>query len=119
MAYMTQLQWIKCDGDQWCSLMNVNLAHPHFNALDGVYIIWHGGQRPHTVYVGQGQIANRLAAHRQEPAILLYSHLGLFVTWARCGVERSGVERYLANVLHPLVTQRVPELAPIQANLPW
>ena len=71
------LSWIKCEGDRWCSFQTVNITHPHFTGLGGVYIIWHGGQTPQTVYVGRGQIANRLQAHRSDPSILKYSSLGL------------------------------------------
>ena len=76
--------------------MTVNLSHVHFRGLEGVYIIWHGGQNPRVVYVGQGAIADRLAAHREELTNTQYSSLGLFVTWAyvdpayRDGVERTG-----------------------------
>lgn len=64
------LSWNKCEGDKWCPFLTVNLDHPHFRSLEGVYIIWHGGQTPWTVYVGQGAIADRLRSHREEEAIL-------------------------------------------------
>lgn len=114
------LHWNKCTGDKWCPFFTVNLDHAHFKGKEGVYIIWHGGQSPWTVYVGQGQIADRLRAHRQNKAILPFSNLGLFVTWAQ--VDRNfqnGVERFLAERLQPKVTERVPAVPPIQANLPW
>lgn len=114
------LTWNKCEGDKWCPFLTVNLEHPHFQSLEGVYVIWHGGQTPWTVYVGQGTIAERLRAHRQEQEILRYSHLGLFVTWTRVDrVSRDGVERYLAERLQPRVGTRSPMAAPIQVNLPW
>ena len=48
-----QVNWNKC-GDQnpqWCNLLTLDLPqHSHFrNLLEGVYIIWHGGQTPWTV----------------------------------------------------------------------
>lgn len=114
------LTWNKCEGDKWCPFLTVNLEHPHFQALEGVYVIWHGGQTPWTVYVGQGIIAERLKVHRQEQEILRYSHLGLFVTWARVDrISRDGVERYLAERLQPRVGTRSPMATPIQVNLPW
>jgi hypothetical protein len=114
------LMWTKCEGDKWCPFLTVNLEHPHFQALAGVYVIWHGGQSPWTVYVGQGAVAERLKAHRQEQAILQYSHLGLFVTWARVDQSnRDGVERYLAEKLQPKAGSRSPMATPIQVNLPW
>src|SRR5712691_6954545 len=100
--YMQTLFWNKCQGNVWCPLLTVNLQHPHFQNLAGVYIIWHGGQAPWTVYVGQGNIAERLAEHRTDPRILQYSSLGLFVTWASVIAPlRDGIERYLADKLKP------------------
>lgn len=89
-----QVSWNKCTGDVWCNFLNLNLAHNHFQNMEGVYIIWHGGANPATVYVGQGAIAERLQAHRANPQILAYSSYGLFVTWARVdAASRGGVER--------------------------
>lgn len=114
------LNWIKCVGDQWCNLINLNLDHSHFSNLSGVYIIWHGGQQPATVYVGKGEIAERLADHRQNATILQYSHFGLFVSWARVDPwSQSGVERFLAERLNPKVGQRYPTVTAIPVNLPW
>ena len=117
---MHNLNWIKCEGNAWCSLPSLNLDHPHFIGLEGVYIIWYGGTNPATIYVGQGNISQRLGAHRIDPAVRNYSHYGLFVTWAQLGpLSRDGVERYLANTLHPLIGSAYPQTAPIVANLPW
>lgn len=114
------VEWIKCEGNQWCNFLNVNLAHSHFTGLGGVYIIWHGGQTPWTVYVGQGLIAERLTAHRQEKEILQYSPHGLFVTWAKVNSpDRDGVELFLSEKLQPRVGHRYPLVSPISINLPW
>ena len=114
------LNWIKCEGDKWCPLQTVDLTHSHFVGLCGVYIIWHGGQTPWTVYVGQGQIADRLQAHRSEPDILKYSNLGLFVTWAKVDSQsQNGVERFLGTTLKPKEHVRFPEATPSSVNLPW
>lgn len=102
--------WIKCQGDQWCHLQTLNLNHAHFNGLEGVYVIWHSGRNPWTVYVGQGVIANRLAAHREDPDILKFRDLGLYVTWASVAARyRDGVERYLTEQLKPKVGARYPD----------
>ncbi len=122
MHYQQQLnlEWIKCQGNQWCNLLTVNLSHDHFKNLEGVYIIWHGGQNARVVYVGQGIIADRLATHREELRNSGYAVLGLFVTWAQVRREyRDGVERFLAEGLRPLQGQRYPEVMPIKVNLPW
>ena len=59
------LNWTKCQEDVWCKLSSVNLNHSHFNHLEGIYIIWHGGQYPAVVYIGQGNIKDRIS-HTQE-----------------------------------------------------
>ena len=82
-----QLNWIKCEGDVWCKLNTVNLNHEHFKNRRGVYIIWHGGTEPAVVHVGQGNIRDRLAAHRNNPDIQQYKHLDLYVTWATVSEE--------------------------------
>lgn len=122
------LNWIKCEGNHWCSLLNLNLDHPHFTNLEGVYIIWHSGQQPAVVYVGQGNIAQRISHHRENPEILKFSHYGLFVTWAQVSVrDQSGVESYLCQQLNPKVVavypavQEIPVNIPreVQVNFPW
>ena len=118
--YVQTLNWNKCEGNSWCPFLTVNLQHPYFRNLGGVYIIWHGGQQASTVYVGQGNIADRLAHHRLEPGILKYSPLGLFVTWASVDPSlRDGVERYLADKLQPKEGLAHPDVNPIAVNLPW
>ncbi len=118
--YIQTLSWNKCEGDKWCPLLTVNLQHPHFENLEGVYIIWHGGQNPRTVYVGQGVIADRLQQHRLDPQILKYSSLGLFATWASVAPPlRNGIERYLADTLGPKEGAAHPNVIPIPATLPW
>ena len=117
---MVTVTWNKCDGDKWCSFENVNLSHEHFNNMAGVYVIWHGGTSPKTVRVGQGNIAERIAAHRQDPQITKYASLGLFVTWAKLPAnQQSGVEAYLAATLNPLVGNRFPNAQQIQVNSPF
>lgn len=114
------LSWNKCDGDHWCSFSRVNLDHAHFERMEGVYVIWHAGQHPATVYVGQGHIAARLRNHRTDNRILLYSHYGLFVTWAQVTQSyRSRVERFLIDRLRPLVNENRPLVEPLPVNIPW
>lgn len=115
-----QLTWIKCQGDVWCQLSTVNLAHSHFDNMNGVYIIWHGGPNAATVYVGEGSIRDRLTQHRNDDRMRPYVPLGLYVTWASVPQSnRDGVEVYLAQHLKPKIGERHPDAAPIQVNLPW
>jgi hypothetical protein len=88
--------------------------------MDGVYIIWHGGSNPKTVRVGQGNIRERLEAHRTDPDVQAYARLGLYVTWASVPEDsRDGVEAYLAQRLGPILGKRFPDTAPISVNLPF
>ena len=96
--------------------MNVDLSHPHFNNMEGVYIIWQGNGP--VVRVGQGVIKDRLFAHRNDRAIT--AHQSLFVTWAPVSsLYRDGVERYLANILRPSVGDAFPNAIPTPVSLPW
>lgn len=60
--------------------LKVDLNSAHFNWLEGVYIIWHSGDAPNVVYVGQGVIRDRLAEHREDPAVLAYQTQSLYAT---------------------------------------
>ncbi|MDR3628057.1 MAG: hypothetical protein P4L45_14535 [Ignavibacteriaceae bacterium] len=112
--------WNKCQGDAWCKLNSVNLEHAHFDHMEGVYIIWHGGNDAWTVRVGQGFIRDRLRDHRSNQEIQHYSNLILYVTWASVPFEqRNGVEKYLSDVLKPKIGERFPDITPININLPW
>ena len=115
-----KLHWMKCQGDVWCKLNRVNLDHKHFDNMEGVYIIWHGGMEPEVVYVGQGKIRDRLHDHRQNPEVQQYSDWDLFVTWASVQTEnRDGVEAHLAREWTPLVGDVHPNVNPVEVNSPW
>lgn len=115
-----KLYWLKCAGDQWCRLLNVNLAHEHFDGLEGVYIIWHGAPNPAVVYVGQGNIRDRLSEHRKNPAILTYKGQELYVTWAKVDAPyRNGIEKFLADLWKPKIGVSHPDATPIEVNSPW
>ncbi len=114
------LVWTKCEGAQWCPFLTLNLQHPYFNGFDGVYIIWHGQPNPAVVYVGQGNIRERITEHRQNQAILAYQIHGLYVTCAKVDVQyRNGIERFLADTWNPKVGDNHPQATPIAVNSPW
>ena len=115
-----QLNWTMCQGNVWCKLNSVNLKHAHFNNMQGVYIIWHGGLNPAVVYIGHGNIKDRIAEHRRNPMIQKYDHLDLYVTWATVHEHyRHGVKAYLADQWRPIVDTREPQVDPIAVNSPW
>jgi len=116
---MTTLKWIKCGGDgHWCDLQSVQLENI---TTEGVYIIWHDGDPSEVVRIGQGNVADRLSAHRNDDEILAYAEQGtLRVTWAAVSAaELDGVERYLADQYPPLVGGVFPNAEPIAVNSPW
>ena len=109
-----ELDWRSCENG-WCDLRIVKLGWS--SGKGGVYIIWSGKG---VVYVGQGDFEERFSKHKKDPRILRYvANKHLYVTWAV--VEkgyRNGVERYLADVLEPLVEHHYPNDDPIQVNFP-
>lgn len=109
------VEWQKCQGNVWGPFLTVDLAHSHFNRMEGVYVIWQA-QGP-VVRVGQGFVRDRVADHRTNRAITRYNNL--YITWASVPVAyRDGVERYLADVLRPVVGDAFPDVTPIPVNLP-
>jgi len=117
-----ELKWVKCQGELWCPMGTVNLDHAHFNLMTGVYVIWHAGSTPATVYVNNGFIRDCLRADRLDANIQGFASLGLFVTWASVSPQwQNGVALYLINSLKPKLTRTKPRPpAPaIQVNHPW
>ena len=115
----TQVEWVKCgEGSAlFCPLETVNLADVKTR---GVYVIWQSLSRV-VIYVGEGWVADRLSAHRNDPTILGHRGNGtLLVTWASVTDEntRLGIERYLGELWRPLVPKQFPVVAPIRVNLP-
>ena len=114
--------WMKCDNNAWCLLESVDLSHKYYDNFEGVYIIWYWDNigNPVTVRVGQGNIRNRIAAHRRDPQIQRYAHLSLLVTWTDVlPYSRNGVEAYLSKTLKPLVGSRFPDTEPIPVVPPF
>jgi hypothetical protein len=114
---MHTVKWATCGNDgHWCSLDLLNLEP--LGHTGGVYAIWHEGNPSRIVRVGQGNIADRLAAHRRDPKIAAYRAFGtLRVTWAVLPEWMwDGVERYLAEYLQPLVGDAFPDVLPIAVN---
>jgi len=92
---MTILFWNKCNGDNWCPFERVELDHDLFTGMAGVYVIWYAaGSNPKAVRVGQGNIADRIAAHRRDPQIMTYATRSLYVTWAKVpAAQQNGIGR--------------------------
>ena len=92
----------------------------------GVYVIWyvqtHPERKPVCVYVGQGNISERLDEHRQDARILnaIGGHVAQesFATINDPSL-RDAAERYLANVLKPVVGCNHPNEVPAAVTLPY
>lgn len=111
------VRWHKdASKSNWYRLSELNLANV---VGSGVYLIWHTGVNPRVIYVGQGQIAERLSAHQSDASILSYASEGtLLTTWARVDDRfAKGVERYLTDTYWPLLNRKRPDARPISVNL--
>ena len=114
------LKWMKCRAGLPCLLHEIDLDHEHFRGLGGVYVIWHGGDNPAVVYVGQGIVADRLREHRKDPRIQQFAKKRLYVSWTGVPSEsRDGVEVYLAYQWNPRVASNRPTTRGIAVNSPW
>ena len=116
---MQHLHWIKSIDNKWLNFNQLDLTHIH---AVGVYVIWHGGENPQIVRVGQGNVAARLTAHRMNHQITRFGMRGpLMVTWAEIPDQamRDGIEAYLINQFNPLIRDQMPEVAPIAARSPF
>jgi hypothetical protein len=113
---MLQLSWAKRDNGDWCRLLALDTSQLE---AEGVYLIWHGGDRPGWLWVGKGNIAARIEAHRADPQIQVYGSAGLYVTWARVSPgQQEGIESFLGAACNPLFGTRGGGIKPIPVNLP-
>jgi len=115
MAEDLHVEWIKCKSGNYCDFWIIDLSSTYFDEQRiGIYLIWYGKEM---LYVGQGDIAARIQAHRNEREFLAYKDKKLTVTFAE--VEKrflDGVEHYLAEVYHPTIGDAHPSATPISVN---
>jgi hypothetical protein len=113
---MRAVTWAKGPENEWLDFLKCDLTNVQ---TFGVYIIWHAGERPKTVYIGYGHVKERLHAHCMDSRILTYLPKGLLVTWAEVpAMDAAGVVRYLADRLRPLVEVQRLDVRPIPVNSP-
>lgn len=100
-----------------------NLLDPNFYGeiseyYRGVYIIYHQpNNKPVTLYVGEGNIKERIDYHRSQTDF--GDAYPIYVFWAKTyGFDQYGIERYLFNKLNPLISQKASDTAPIPVNIP-
>ena len=88
---------------------------PKVNVI-GVYILWRE-KAPVVLYVGQGDVLERLQDHDRDHVLNQYGHW--YVYWAAVpGDQLGGIEHYLADILQPVVGQRHSNDPHIPVNLP-
>jgi hypothetical protein len=117
---MVQVQWNRCNEDKWCKLNAVDLTHKAFDTAFGIYVIWHKGNAPKILKVGQGNIKERITKFRNDKDIQKYDPLGLYVTWANVSKsEIHGIETYVGTMLKPLINNGFPNVPAIEVNLPF
>lgn len=117
---LCRLEWFRCFGDKWCDLFEIDLDHSHFDGRTGVYVIWYGDKKPTVLKVGQGILRDCLNEDKKDYVLAAYRQYGLYVTWAKVmEYDCAGVEKYLGEVLKPVVGNRLPDVHPIRVNLPW
>lgn len=112
------LNWNR-NGNSW---HNLNELETLYVSARGVYVIWHGMgvSEESVVYVGQGNVGQRLLRHQINESIQRFAERGLFVTWAEVHESQlDGVETFLYDRLMPVVTIKRPIAEPIPVNLPW
>lgn len=113
--------WTKSNIGNWLHLEAVDLRNVQ---TEGVYIIWYRGSQGRSgsvVYVGQGDVAVRLAQHRQNQLIMRHNlSQKLLVSWLALPSQyRDGVERYLADTWQPLEGSSWPNAKHVRVAAPW
>lgn len=113
------VKWVKSVGGEFLDLLRLDLNSNYFSQPRfGVYVIWHTGpSKAPVIRVGQGNIRDRLMAHRSDLQITQFGAAGqLKVSWII--VDRGyfdGVEAFLYDYYRPLVGERktVEQLIPV------
>ena len=107
---------------RWYVFDKIDLNDSNYRDISGVYVIayWNGEDEQITVKVGRGCIWSRIKSHRENPIIQGYGRAWtLYITWAEIPTQNmDGVEKYLAEVLHPIVSERFPDTHSTPVNLP-
>jgi hypothetical protein len=118
--YKHNLNWHKCPQNTWYRFLELSFEADFLAGLEGVYMIWHGGDHPAVVCVGQGNIKEELVKRQSDLEVLKFQDKGLFVSWAEvCSFYREGAQRYLMNLWQPKLSEAHLNFLPIKVNSPW
>ena len=76
-----QVKWGVCRSNTWCGFRTL-ILEDDLDKSYGVYIIWMEASSRGIIYVGEGNIRERIRSHRND---LRFSNIwaGSYVTWAR------------------------------------
>ena len=101
-----QLVWVTLASGGWCPFENVNMSSV---SAKGVYIIWYNGSPGRVgVRLGQGDIADRVGAHRQDRQVTGYRDRGLLVTWAALPAHLMAEMSAISRISIPTSRRCVP-----------
>lgn len=87
----------------------------------GVYVIYQLGNPGAVVYVGKGDVSERLGCHRDDARFRSHrAKSALYVAFASVAAQsQEGVEKNLAVRFQPLVGERHPDVPEIAVNSPF
>jgi type II secretory ATPase GspE/PulE/Tfp pilus assembly ATPase PilB-like protein len=115
-----RVYWNRAAEGGWAEFFALDLDDPHFNGVEGVFVIWQGGSAPVAIATGFGNIRDLLKARRADPAVATYKGKHVFVSWAKVETaSMPGVARFLIETLKPAISAAVPTVPAIDINLLW
>ncbi len=86
-------------------MLTVGSEGPDLKNIGGVYVVWHRGEQPAWVYVGQSaSLADTFEELLKNDQVMqFHKRGGLYVTWSQILDQyRDGVTRYLVETLQPV-----------------
>ena len=86
-------------------MLTVGSDGPDLKNIGGVYVVWHRGEQPAWVYVGQStSLADTFEELLKNDQVMqFHKRGGLYVTWSQILDQyRDGVTRYLVETLQPV-----------------
>jgi len=98
--------WARTPKGRFNNLITFDPAQAGLDGLSGVFVVWHGGVKPHWVYVGRSDnLASAIDSILDNEDVLSYHRRGgLFVTWSTINKGyQDGVVRYLNQTMKPNV----------------
>ena len=98
--------WARTPKGRFHNLITFDPAAAGLSGMSGVFVVWHGGVKPHWVYVDRSDnLAGAIDAILDNEEVLSFHRRGgLFVTWSSINKGyQDGVVRYLHHTMKPKV----------------